>query len=93
MLHLEAQARAIGVDPLKPGIHARKQLHLFALTVKGLAAQTHAPPPGLENHHIHIGQDGIHVMTVPHVPAQPPEIPGLHAQLRDERIFLHIPGG
>ena len=90
--HRQTLLPAIGVDAVKPGLHAGKQGYLAPVCHKIVAPDGHAPGPGFVQHQVEVGQNQVAVALPGQFVGLAPEARGRHPEFGDEVVLLHIAG-
>ncbi|MPN11321.1 hypothetical protein SDC9_158622 [bioreactor metagenome] len=90
MFDRDAELVAAAVHAREPVGYAGKQLYAAAFFDKALAGKRYALFAGFDHHRVHIGKDSIHAQFAAETVCGAPKIIRLHADGRDESVFLHI---
>ena len=92
VLRLQAPASRVFVHAREPVAHAVKELNILAQRPQHIAVDDQLAL-GLLEHHIHIGQNLIHLIALHGLQTLVPKYIRFHAQIRNEAVFLHISWG
>ena len=89
MLHLNAVCLADSIDSIKPAFHAGEESHVASQLVQFFTREIQL---ALRHffHQVHICEHAVHLVLLREIAAETPEFVGIHANARQERIFLHI---
>jgi hypothetical protein len=81
---------AEAVEAVEPAGQTFIQFYRASALHDALARQRNPALMRFFYHDVHIGQDFVHMLFLGVAVGEPPEIRGLHADARNELIFLHI---
>src|SRR5262245_21670193 len=90
MFDREMPLPAIGVDPIKPIIYARKQFNMSPILDEIVAADRDLLGACLTQHKVEIGENYVTVTVPSEGCGLRPELLGLHSQLWKEVVLLHV---
>ena len=92
MLDGQPEPFAAGVHARKPAFDAGVKLHVPAERDEVLAP--HRAPARVRalEHQVHVREDAVHLLGFGELFRLFPELGRLHADLRDEAVFLHVLG-
>lgn len=92
MLDLDSQRFSKRIDAVEPRKHTLVKHHVLTALFEIFLGERNALFLAFSDHHEHISEDLFYLVRFGDVRRFTPEILGIHAEILDEIVFLHIRG-